>query len=142
VLGYVQGVAGMHDVDDYPEATTVPGLVVYRYDAPLCFANAENFRRRALAALEAAPDARWLLLNMEAVIEMDITAADAVHQLCDELDRRGVVAARARVRQDLLPDLRGSGLLDRIGADHIFSTLPTAVAAFPEQGHLEQPSTS
>ncbi len=142
VLGYVAGLAGMHDVDDYPSATTVPGLVVYRYDAPLCFANAENFRHRALATLDAAPDARWLLLNMEAVIEMDITAADAVHQLCDELDRRGVVAALARVKQDLLPDLRGSGLVDRIGADHIFPTLPTAVAAFQDQRHLEQPPTA
>jgi MFS superfamily sulfate permease-like transporter len=92
--------------------------------------------------LDAAPDARWLLLNMEAVIEMDITAADAVHQLCDELERRGVVPALARVKQDLLPDLRGSGLVDRIGADHIYPTLPTAVAAFREQRHLEQPPTS
>ena len=52
VLGYVPGVAGMHDIDDYPDAEPVPGLLVYRYDAPLCFANAENFRRRALAALD------------------------------------------------------------------------------------------
>ena len=55
------------------------GLVVYRYDAPLCFANAENFRNRALAALDVEPATRWLLLNMEAVIEIDLTAADAVH---------------------------------------------------------------
>ena len=47
VLGFVPGLAGMHDVDDYPEATAVPGLIVYRYDAPLCFANAQDFRRRA-----------------------------------------------------------------------------------------------
>lgn len=53
ILGYVPGVAGMHDVDDYPNARQVPGLMVYRYDAPLCFANAENFRRRALAAAAA-----------------------------------------------------------------------------------------
>ena len=58
VLGYVPGLAGMHDVDDYPGTTTVPGLVVYRYDSPLFFANAEDFRHRALAALDAAPDAR------------------------------------------------------------------------------------
>jgi SulP family sulfate permease len=64
ILGFVPGLAGMHDVDDYPDATTVPGLVVYRYDAPLCFANAEDFRRRALAAVDAAPTpTRWLLLN-------------------------------------------------------------------------------
>jgi sulfate permease, SulP family len=55
LLGFVSGVAGMHDVDDYPEARPVPGLVVYRYDAPLRFANAEDFRTRALAAIEPTP---------------------------------------------------------------------------------------
>src|SRR5918994_664886 len=54
ILGYVPGIAGMHDVDDYPLARQVPGLVVYRYDSPLCFANAQDFRRRALAALAEA----------------------------------------------------------------------------------------
>jgi high affinity sulfate transporter 1 len=131
ILGFVPGLAGMHDVDDYSQATTEPGLVVYRYDAPLCFANAENFRRRALAAVDAAdPPARWLLLNTEAIIELDVTAADALHTLCDELDRRGVVPALARVKQDLMQDLDASGLRERIGDDRIFPTLPTAVAAF------------
>ncbi|GAA0922358.1 SulP family inorganic anion transporter [Pseudonocardia zijingensis] len=131
ILGFVPGLAGMHDVDDYPDATTEPGLVVYRYDAPLCFANAENFRRRALAALDAAdPPARWLLLNTEAIVELDITAADTLHTLCDELDRRGVVPALARVKQDLLVYLDDSGLRERIGDDRIFPTLPTAVAGF------------
>ena len=131
VLGFVPGLAGMHDVDDHPGTTTVPGLVVYRYDAPLCFANAEDFRDRAIAALDAAPaPVRWLVLNTEAIVEIDITAADAVQTLCDELDTRGVVLALARVKQDLLHDLRHSGLADRIGANRIFPTLPTAVAAF------------
>ncbi|HWM02608.1 MAG TPA: sulfate permease [Actinophytocola sp.] len=134
VLGFVPGLAGMHDVDDHPGTTTVPGLVVYRYDAPLCFANAEDFRDRALAALDAAPaPVRWLVLNTEAIVEIDITAADAVHTLCDELDTRGLVLALARVKQDLLHDLRHSGLADRIGANRIFPTLPTAVAAFKEE---------
>ena len=133
VLGFVPGLAGMHDVDDNPGTTTVPGLVVYRYDAPLCFANAEDFRDRALTALDAAPaPVLWLVLNTEAIVEIDITAADAVHTLCDVLDTRHVVLALARVKQDLLHDLRHSGLADRIGADRIFPTLPTAVAAFKE----------
>ncbi|HLU60142.1 MAG TPA: sulfate permease [Pseudonocardia sp.] len=131
ILGFVPGLAGMHDVDDYPNAETVPGLVVYRYDAPLCFANAEDFRRRALAAVDAAdPPAEWLLLNTEAIIELDVTAADALHALCDDLDRRGVVPTLARVKQDLLVYLDGSGLRARIGDERIFPTLPTAVAAF------------
>ena len=133
VLGFVPGLAGMHDVDDNPGTTTLPGLVVYRYDAPLCFANAEDFRDRALTALDAAPaPVLWLVLNTEAIVEIDITAADAVHTLCDVLDTRHVTLVLARVKQELLHDLRHSGLADRIGADRIFPTLPTAVAAFKE----------
>ncbi len=140
ILGFVPGIAGMHDIDDYPNAATVPGLVVYRYDAPLCFANAEDFRRRALAAVDGATTpARWLLLNMEAIIEIDITAADTVHALCDELDRRGVVLALTRVKQDLLQDLQHSGLRDRVGPDRIFPTLPTAVEAFREAQRCRPP---
>ncbi len=135
VLGFVPGLAGMHDVDDHPGTTTVPGLVVYRYDAPLCFANAEDFRNRALAALDGAEcSVLWLVLNAEAIVEIDITAADAVRSLCDELDARGVVLALARVKQDLLHDLHHSGLVERIGAEKIFPTLPTAVAAFENRG--------
>lgn len=135
VLGFVPGLAGMHDLDDYPQATTVPGLVVYRYDAPLCFANAEDFRQRALAAVRAAdPQARWLVLDVESVVEIDVTAADALHTLCDELDREHVVVALARAKQDLLAVLRRAGLVERIGAERIFPTLPTAVAAFREKG--------
>ena len=121
----------MHDIDDYPDATTVPGLVVYRYDAPLCFANAENFRHRALAAVDAAPTpVEWFLLNAEANVEVDITAVDALEELRAELDRRGIVFAMARVKQDLRADLAAAGLVDRVGDDRIFSTLPTAVQAY------------
>jgi sulfate permease, SulP family len=135
VLGYVPGVAGMHDVDDYPDAEPVPGLLVYRYDAPLCFANAENFRRRALAALDAQPEApRWFLLNAEANVEIDSTAAETLEALNAELARRGIVLALARVKQDLRGDLQAAGLLDSIGENRIFMTLPTAVAAFQAQG--------
>ena len=135
VLGYVPGVAGMHDVDDYPDAEPVPGLLVYRYDAPLCFANAENFRSRALAALDAEPEPpRWFLLNAEANVEIDSTAAETLEALHAELQRRGIVLALARVKQDLRRDLRAAGLLDLIGEDRIFMTLPTAVEAFRAQG--------
>ena len=131
VLGYVPGIAGMHDIDDYPDARPVPGLLVYRYDAPLCFANAENFRSRALAALETQPEPpRWFLLNAEANVEIDSTAAETLEALHDELQRRGIVLALARVKQDLRADLRAAGLLDLIGEERIFPTLPTAVEAF------------
>lgn len=131
VEGLVPGVAGMHDVDDYPLARTIPGLLVYRYDSPLFFANAENFHRRALAAVdEQAEPVRWFVLNTEANVEVDITALDAVDELRRELAHRGIVFALARVKQDLLDDLTAYGLADTVGSERIFPTLPTAVAAY------------
>ncbi|MFD5540368.1 SulP family inorganic anion transporter [Streptomyces sp. NPDC127079] len=133
VEGLVPGLAGMHDIDDYPAARTIPGLLVYRYDSPLFFANAENFRRRALAAVDGQTDpVRWFVLNTEANVEVDITALDAVDELRRELTARDVVFALARVKQDLLDDLRAYGLADAVGPDRMFPTLPTAVAAYHE----------
>jgi high affinity sulfate transporter 1 len=131
ILGFVPGVAGMHDIEDYPDAAPVPGLVVYRYDAPLCFANAQDFRRRALAAVDRNDGfVEWFVLNAEANVEVDLTALDALDQLRDELSRRGIVFAMARVKQDLRESLAAAGLLARIGEDRIYMTLPTAIEAF------------
>ncbi|WP_327699672.1 SulP family inorganic anion transporter [Streptomyces sp. NBC_00459] len=133
VEGVVPGVAGMHDVDDYPQARTIPGLVVYRYDSPLFFANAENFHRRALAAVdEQEGPVHWFVLNAEANVEVDITALDAVDALRGELTRRGIVFALARVKQDLRDDLDAYGLTESVGTGLIFPTLPTAVTAYRE----------
>jgi SulP family sulfate permease len=135
VEGLVPELEGMHDVDDYPDAEVIPGLMVYRYDSPLFFANAEDFRRRALAAVEgAAVPVRWFVLNVEANTEIDVTAADALESLHHELDRRGVVVALARLKQDLRAQLARTPLLERIGEEHIFPTLPTAVAAYLAAG--------
>ena len=131
VLGFVPGVAGMHDVDDYPEADLVPGLLIYRYDAPLFFANAENFRERAIAAVNDYPGpVEWFVLNAEANVEVDLTALDALDRLRSELERRGIVFAMARVKQDLRDSLEAAALVDKIGEDRIFPTLPTAVEAY------------
>jgi high affinity sulfate transporter 1 len=131
IEGLVPGLPGMHDVDDYPEARTVPGLVVYRYDSPLFFANAEDFRRRALAAVdEHEGPVAWFVLNTEANVEVDITALDAVDALRQELEHRGIVFALARVKQDLRDDLDAFGLTKAVGTDRIFPTLHTAMAAY------------
>jgi SulP family sulfate permease len=137
IQGIVPGLAGMHDVDDYPQARMIPGLVVYRYDSPLFFANAEDFRRRALAAVDeaAAREGRpvaWFVLNAESNVEVDITALDAVEAVRRELTSRGIVFAMARVKQDLLDELEAFGLADAVGRDRIFPTLPTAVEAYRE----------
>ena len=140
IQGLVPGLAGMHDIDDYPQAKTIPGLVVYRYDAPLFFANAQDFRRRALAAAtQASPPARWFILNTEANVEVDFTALEAVEAVRAELSNRGIIVGLARVKQDLLDDLQAFGLAQKIGAQRIFPTLPTAVAAYREWARRHPP---
>jgi len=145
ILGFVPGIAGMHDIDDYPGATRLPGLVVYRYDAPLCFANAEDFRTRALAAVNDNPEpVEWFVLNAESNVEVDLTALDALEQLRIELVGRGIVFAMARVKQDLRESLEAAGMLDDIGEHRIFMTLPTAVDEFKARdgsGKLAEPET-
>lgn len=137
ILGQVEGLAGLHDIDDWEGAKTIPGLVIYRYDAPLCFANVENFKRRALAAVEAeATPVQWFVLNTEAIVEVDITAVDALTELHEELQGKNIRFTMARVKQDLYAQLRRSGLLALIGADYIFPTMHTAIEKFHQQQDL------
>jgi SulP family sulfate permease len=131
VLGYVPGLAGMHDIADYPAATRVPGLVVYRYDSPLFFANADDFLTRALAAVRGAePPAEWFVLNAEANTEVDLTAVDALAELRRTLSEAGVVFAMARVKWEVREQLAAAGFIADVGDDHLFATLPTAVEAY------------
>ncbi|WP_225938265.1 solute carrier family 26 protein [Leptothermofonsia sichuanensis] len=131
VLGQVPDIPGLHDIEDWPGATTIPGLVIYRYDAPLCFANVENFKQRALQAIAAeTTPVEWFVLNTEAIVEVDITAIDGLSELVDELGAQGITFAMARVKQDLYAQLKRSGLLQKIGHDHIYLTLHTAIAGF------------
>jgi len=143
ILALVPGVEGMHDIDDYPDAELIAGLVVYRYDSPIFFANAQNFRRRALAAVDAMArrgPVEWFVLNMEANTEVDITGLDALEDLRAELAGRGIVVALARVKQELLDELIAYGVAGRIGAGRIFPTLPVAVDAYAQAvGRPERP---
>jgi sulfate permease, SulP family len=133
VLGYVAGVAGMHDVDDYPDVRQVPGLLIYRYDSPLFFANADNFVRRALSALDAADaPVRWFLLNTEANVQVDVTSIDALEELRRRLESQNIVLALARVKHELLQDLDRAGFTQRLGPGHVYPTLPTAVEAYAQ----------
>jgi SulP family sulfate permease len=146
ILGYVPGVAGMHDIDDYATGRQVPGLLVYRYDAPLFFANAEDFKRRAVASVDSA-DTRveWFLLNAEANVEVDLTAVDVLEELRKTLSERGIVFALARVKSELRETLATAGFVDRVGEHLLFMTLPTAVAAYNEwyaARHGSDPTTT
>ena len=120
-------------------ARTIPGLVVYRYDAPLFFANAQDFRRRALAAARGDGAARWFVLNVEANVEVDFTALEALDQVRDELAQDGTIFALARVKQDLLVRLNAFGLTVKIGPGLLFPTLPTAVAAYRDWAARQPP---
>jgi high affinity sulfate transporter 1 len=131
VLGEVPGLAGLHDIEDWAGAKTIPGLVIYRYDAPLCFANAENFKRRSLEAIasERQP-VEWFVLNMEANVEIDITAIDMLLELQAELAAKNITFGITRVKQDLYLQLERAGFLKKISTEHIYPTLHTAIAAF------------
>lgn len=133
VLGQPAGVPGWHDIGDYPQAKQVAGLVVFRYDSPLFFADAEDFQRRAWQAVqESEPAARWLLLNVEGIIEVDLTGLDALAALVDRCHRHGVVVAVVRAKSELVVEMQRHGVAATIGQDHFYPTLPTAVAAYED----------
>jgi sulfate permease, SulP family len=131
VQGTVPNLPGLHDINDWEGATTIPGLVIYRYDAPLCFANAEDFKCRALRAidLEVTP-VEWFVLNTEAIVEIDITAMDMLEELYDELAARGITFAMARVKRDLYAQLKRSLLFQKISEERIYLTLHTMILGF------------
>jgi hypothetical protein len=101
-----------------------------RRDAPLFFANADDFRRRALATADRYAPVRWFVLNVEANVEVDFTALEAVDTVRRALEQQGSIFALARVKQDLLARLDAFGLIGKIGTDRLFPTLPTAVQAY------------
>lgn len=140
VLGRSDEVAGWHDIDDYPTAVQVPGLLIFRYDSPLFFANAEDFSRRCRAAIDSAdPSPRWFVLNMEGITEVDITGLDALEDVREHCSKRGIVMALDHVKSEVWSDLERHGVGARIGRHRIFPTHPTAVAAYEEwsasEGH-------
>lgn len=137
VLGFVPGLAGMHDVGEYPSATQVEGLMVFRYDSPLFFANADNFRVRVLDAVQdtvgSGLPVRVVLLNCEANVDVDSTAVEALESLVRELKGRGIEVNLARVHVELAELLDRAGILDLIGRENVYPTLPTAVAGYEAQ---------
>jgi MFS superfamily sulfate permease-like transporter len=126
----VDDVDGYHDVARHETAQTVPGLIVYRFDAPLFFANAEYFRQQVLALVAVEPRPKWLLVNAEAFVYLDSTAVDTLKQLAEELSRRGIALGFARLKGPEREIFARTGLAAQIGDDHFFPTVRSAVAAF------------
>ena len=138
VLGRADGVKGYHDITRYPDARQVPGLVLFRWDAPLFFANAEFFRERALDAVDRAPDpARWLVVAAQPVTSVDVTAADALADLEKTLESRGVELHFAELKDPVKDKLRRFGLLAQFGEEFFFPTIGAAVAAYVETHRVD-----
>jgi high affinity sulfate transporter 1 len=131
VLGRVEHVKGYHDIARYPEAHLIPGLVLFRWDAPLFFANAELFHERALDAVASSPTpVRWLVVAAEPVTSVDVTAADAVCELDDTLQAAGIELCFAEMKDPVKDKLKRFGLFARFGEQTFFATLGEAVSAY------------
>jgi SulP family sulfate permease len=134
VLGSVEGIDGYHDIDAYANSETVPGLIAYRFDAPLFFANADYFLTQARELIAAAElPIAWFLIDAEAIIDIDVTAVEALKKLYGELDRKGIALVIARASQPLQKMLRRGGLTNLIGTEHIYPTVRTGVQSFLER---------
>jgi high affinity sulfate transporter 1 len=131
VLGRVDGIKGYHDVTRYPEARLIPGLVLFRWDAPLFFANAELFHDRVLDAVAASPTpVRWLVVAAEPVTSVDVTAADMLADLDETLREAGIELCFAEMKDPVKDKLKRFGLFARLGEETFFPTLGTAVDGY------------
>jgi len=138
VLGRVDGVKGYHDISRHPDARRIPGLVLFRWDAPLFFANAEMFRESVLRAVSGAPGpTTWLVAAAAPVTDVDSTAADMLQELRAELLSAGVTLCFAQMEGPVKDRLRQYGLYDQIGAAHFFPTLGQAVDRYVTQTQVE-----
>jgi MFS superfamily sulfate permease-like transporter len=131
VLGRVDGIKGYHDLRRYPDARQVPGLVLFRWDAPLFFANAELFQARVLDAVAASPTpVRWLVVGAEPVTSVDVTAADVLDELDHTLRAAGIALCFAEMKDPVKDKLKRFGLFSRLGEDRFFATLGEAVSSY------------
>ncbi len=131
VLGRVGGVKGYHDISRYPDAHLIPGLVLFRWDAPLFFANAELFQERVIESAERSPTpVRWLVVAAEPVTSVDITAADVLAELYDTLRKAGIELCFAELKDPVKDKLKRFGLFSQLGEKAFFPTIGVAVSAY------------
>jgi high affinity sulfate transporter 1 len=131
VLGRVDGVKGYHDITRYPDARIIPGLVLFRWDAPLFFANAELFRDHVLDVVAASPTpVRWLVVSAEPVTDVDVTAGDTLEELDDTLHVAGIDLCFAGMKDPVKDKLKRFGLFSRLGEQRFFPTLGQAVSSY------------
>jgi high affinity sulfate transporter 1 len=138
VLGRVDGLKGYHDITRHPEARQVQGLVLFRWDAPLFFANAEAFREAVERALEDRPEPiHWIVVAAEPVTDIDMTAADMLDELITTLDAAGTHLAFAELKGPVKDRLVRYGLLQRLGDRALYRTIGTAVDGYLDATGIE-----
>ncbi|MFJ9575404.1 SulP family inorganic anion transporter [Streptomyces sp. NPDC101191] len=130
VLGRVPGLEGYHDVRSHAGAQLLPGLVVYRFDAPLVFANARTFREEIRRLAGAEPPPRWIVIAAEPMTDVDTTAADTLRELAETLEAQGVHLVFAELKDPVRHAIERYGLMRTLDARRFFPTVEAAVAAY------------
>ncbi|MHC8354091.1 SulP family inorganic anion transporter [Pseudomonas sp. LB3P81] len=138
VLGRAKGVRGYHDINRYPQARLIPGLVLFRWDAPLFFANAELFHDRVLDAVATSPTpVRWLVVAAEPVTSVDVTSADMLAELDETLHTAGIKLCLAEMKDPVKDKLKRFGLFARFGEAAFFATIGAAVSSYLKTDPVE-----
>jgi SulP family sulfate permease len=138
VLGTEPGVDGHHGIAPGAHQQILPGLIVYGFDAPLFFANAPYLMEQISDLVSAAdPPLKYLLLDAEAIPDIDTTAADTLKDIHQELSQKGITLGIARANKPLRETMRLTGLEDLIGASNFYPTIRTAIEAFRERSLAE-----
>jgi high affinity sulfate transporter 1 len=138
VLGRVDGIRGYHDVTRYPAARRIPGLVLFRWDAPLFFANAELFHQRILDAIAESPTpVRRIIITAEPVTSIDVTSADMLAELEHTLTESGVELRFAEMKDPVKDKLKRFELFDRFGAADFYPTIGSAVDAYLKEHSID-----
>jgi MFS superfamily sulfate permease-like transporter len=121
---------GQHDRELHPEADQLPGLVIYRFDAPLFFANARTFREQIRRIAAADPPPRWIMIAAEPITDVDTTAADMLEELDAELNGRGIALVFAELKQPVRAKLERYELIGPLDPTHFYPTIDSAIAAY------------
>ena len=138
VLGRIDGQKGYHDVSRHPEARQIPGLVLFRWDAPLFFANADAFQDEIKRAIQqSSGPVRWVVVTAEPVTDVDTTAADSVHELHDELAAAGILLCFAEMKDVVMDQLGRYELLTVIGLNRFYPTIGMAVHSYVAETGIE-----
>jgi len=138
VLGRVNGIRGYHDIKRYPDARLIPGLVLFRWDAPLFFANAELFHQRVLEAVASSPTpARRIIVAAEPVTSIDVTSADMLAELEQTLRASRIELRFAEMKDPVKDKLKRFELLERFGAANFHPTMGGAVDAYLEEHSVD-----